>query len=61
MKKVILVAVVLVAGLSASCTKSYTCTCNNSSGNPTTTTIKAVTLAGAETQCASKGADCSIY
>jgi len=60
MKKVILVAVVLVSGLSASCSKSYTCTCNNSSG-ATTTTIKAVTLAGAETQCASKGVSCSIY
>jgi hypothetical protein len=60
MKKVILVAVVLVAGLSASCQKSYTCTCDNGSGNVTTTTVKGFTLAGAETQCASKGAGCAI-
>jgi len=47
MKKVILVAVVIVAGLSASCQKSYTCTCSDG----TTSTVKGSTVTSAESKC----------
>lgn len=50
MKKVILVAVVVIAGLSASCKKSYTCSCSDG----TTSTVKATTVAGAESDCTAK-------
>jgi len=46
MKKVIL-ALVVVAGLSASCKKSYTCTCSDG----TTSTVKSSTTVGAENDC----------
>ena len=52
MKKVILLAaVVVVAGLSASCKKSYTCQCSDG----TTSTVKSTTLNGAESTCVAKG------
>ena len=47
MKKVILVAVVAIAGLSASCQKSYTCSCSDG----TTSTVKGSTLTSAESKC----------
>lgn len=51
MKKVILVAVVVIAGLSASCKKSYTCSCTDG----TTSTVKSTTSTDAENQCVAKG------
>ena len=61
MKKVILVAIVVVAGLSASCKKSYSCTCYNANtGNSSTSTVKAYTITGAATACDAKGTDCSL-
>ncbi|HXD91778.1 MAG TPA: hypothetical protein VNX01_01125 [Bacteroidia bacterium] len=53
MKKVILVAVVVIAGLSASCKKSYNCYCSDGTTS-TTSTVKATTLSGAETLCTGK-------
>jgi len=50
MKKVILVAVVVIAGLSASCKKSYSCYCTDG----TTTTVKATSLSNAESTCTGK-------
>jgi len=47
MKKVILVAVVAIAGLSASCQKSYTCSCTDG----TTSTVKGSTVNSAESKC----------
>jgi len=50
MKKVILVAIVVIAGLSASCQKSYTCSCSDG----TTSTVKGATLTAAEANCVAK-------
>ena len=60
MKKVILTLVV-VAGLSASCKKSYTCTCENSStGAVTTSTVKATSTTSAESDCVALGSGTSV-
>jgi len=50
MKKVILVAVVVIAGLSTSCKKSYTCNCSNG----TSYSIFANSSTDANSQCAVK-------
>ena len=54
MKKIILILVV-TAGLSASCQKSYTCSCYDSTSNVTTTsTVKSASLTGAQSDCIAK-------
>jgi hypothetical protein len=62
MKKVILVAIVVVAGLSSSCTKAYNCYCTNGTTS-STTTVHGATLSAAESACLAKesgGNSCGI-
>ena len=60
MKKLIFVVVVIIAGLSASCKKSYTCYCVvDGNGNTTTSTVKAYSTTDAQTACLAKGS-CDI-
>jgi len=60
MKKIVLSVAIVILGIAATSCKKYTCTCYDSNGNATTSSVSGATALSADEKCVAKGSDCSI-